>query len=342
MAIMRLALACSVAGTLTALALVPQAAHANSCIPTVGQMIPEDGQPMAANARALAEGDCGIDTTGWVVDVDGDPSDLKVNAAEFPGSFTTIWVEPPPESGSVVEIFGCIEGCVGDDPEYDLTRIYDIQDDDLSAPEAPSLYDLSFEDEIVEQWNWDSDDPEPELVAVRHWTLRYMRPSFAQPLVWEIEIGPAGSTTDMARIMLDNAESLVVDRYVADAGEQVCATVRAYDLANNISEDSVVCVQVGDDQDLPEVPGSGDGGSSGDGGGTDGGGGTDDGDDTGDDSDDDTNGGGGGGDGGGDGGAGLDDDEASGCGCTASGDSPVGLSALLGLMMLGLRRRSRR
>lgn len=312
----RSSLACSLIGALCALTLAPQTAEAVGCASIVKALVPLDGETLPVNAQPLAAGECSIGLDSWEVIVDGEPGILESRDPGFAGVFASLEIEPAPAEGSIVEIRACSQGCGGVEQEYDLSRTYTVTDEDPDAPSAPSLLELDFADEIIIEF--DLDDEEEVMVPVRRWTVRFDPPALDEPVVWEVEVGPSGGPTDAARIMEDGDEFIVVTRYKADAGHEVCATARAHDLAGNVSADSMICQLVGEDETLPDVPGddsntgepttgeptTGDNVSGPD--------------------------------------VANDDLDASGCACTAGQGSPVGTGALLGLVVLGLRRRWRR
>ena len=323
---MRWTSACSLLGSLVAVvALAPRAAQANSCLPTVGPLAPADGAELAVNARPLATADCGGDLSGWEVEIDGEPGALLLQAPGYGyGILTSIGIDPAPAEGARVEIWGCSEGCWDPSVERDVMRSYVMGAEDISPPARPELVGLEFEDEIITQWDFETG--RDELVAVRRWTVRFEPPADESPVAWEVEVGPSRSSvaSKTARIMGELDDQIVLLRFDDDAGQEVCAVARAMDLAGNASAIGQVCVQVGEDQTLPEVPGGGDDGDAEDPTDT----GADDGSEDGGSTDD------------------LDLDEAATLdetrrGCSIAGGRGLGGAGawMLALLVLGMRRR---
>ncbi len=324
-------LAYSVLASVCALTLVPRAAEATSCGPSIEQLVPLDAELLPVTAKPHGAYSCDWDFTGWEVDVDGEPAELMYEDPGIGYGVMSMAIVPAPAEGAMVDIRGCMYGCWEEEPEFDVLRSYMVTGEDDEAPPTPGLLELGFSDEIVTQHDFGTD--EEEMVAVRHWNVHFDAPVLDEPAIWVVTVGPGTGDSETAQIMEDGDQNIVINRYVSNAGEEVCATARAHDLSGNISEDTVICVEVGENQELPPVPGSGDGGS--DSGGDESG---DDGDESGGDGSGDS-----GSDSGGDGGLdGGDIDDASGCSCTAGDSNPLGLGALLGVFALGLRRRRRR
>jgi len=327
-------LAYSVLSSVCALTLLPRAAEATSCGPSIEQLVPLDAELLPVTAKAHATFECDWDLTGWQVDIDGEPAELVYEDPGIGYGIMSMAIVPAPIEGSMVDIRGCMYGCWDEEPEFDVLRGYMVTGEDAEAPATPGLLDLGFSDEIINEYDFDTDTE--EMVAVRRWNVHFDAPVLDEPVVWVLTVGPGADVTGRARIMEDGDQDLVITRRVSNAGEEVCATARAHDLSGNISEDVVICMEVGEDQELPPVPGDGEDS-----------GGSDSGDESGDGTGDGTGDGSSGGDDGingtesGDGGL---DDDASGCSCTAGDDggNPLGLGALLGVFALGLRRRRRR
>jgi len=331
---MRFSLACSLVVSLGAITLTSSPAQASSCGPFLEQLVPLDAELLPVSAMPHAIDGCGPDLHRWEVDVDGEPGELEVVEAVVGGyGIFALSISPVPEESSMVEIRGCASGCWEDEPEFDVLRSYMVTGPDATAPAPAELLAMDHTDEVIETTDFDTGETRTE--AVRRWTLDFEAPDLSEPVIWEVLVGPSeggsseAATTAVARIMEDGVTQWVVTRTVADAGEEVCATVRAHDLSGNVSEDRQLCMSVDEDDTLPPIPGEGGSESGGDeSGGSDETGGNETGD------------GSGGSDGSGDEGAtgGLDVDD-TGCSCTAGGGSPVGLGGLLGLVVLGLRRR---
>lgn len=327
---MRWSLACSLIASVACLStLAPQTARATSCGPYLDSLVPTDGDPLPVTALPTGLAICGADMTGWEVDIDGEPATVtQVDPGFGDGWLAAVGIEPAPTEGAMVELRGCSYGCYEAEPEFDILRSYQVTGEDVEAPEPAPLLELVFADEIIDQYDFETEMD--EQVAVRRWTLRFEPTVLEEPEIWIVEVGPGGGAgTRAVQVMEDGDEFVVVTRYVADAGQEVCATVSAYDLSGNAAQEAQVCVEVGEEQTLPDVPGepdddggSGDGDGSSDGGS---GGSTGDADGSGDD--------------GSSGGDSSALDEGQGCSCSAGDRSPIGWSALLGLVVLGLRRR---
>ncbi|MEX1362082.1 MAG: hypothetical protein AB1Z98_03100 [Nannocystaceae bacterium] len=326
---MRRSFVCSLLGSFVcALVLAPRSASATSCAPSIVQVVPADAEVLPVNSRPLGAVSCGGDLSGWEVDIDGQPGAVFVQDPGFGyGMLSSIGIAPAPQPGAMVVLRGCSEGCWSDETERDVLRTYTVGAADFTAPAAPALLELRFADEIVSQYDWQTD--QEHRVAVRHWTLAFEPPGLPEPVAWEIEVGPGGSaaSSKTALIVGPRDEAVVVTRYESDAGEQVCGRARALDLAGNASVVTEVCVQLGEDQTLPDVPGSdddepeGETGTGGDEGG---------GDDV-----------AGGDDSSGEGGVAQGDRTAGGCSVARGGRGQGGAAALLGLVVLGLGRRRR-
>lgn len=332
---MRRSLACSLLGSLVcALALAPRSASATSCAPSIAQVVPGDAEVLPVNSRPLGAVSCGGDLSGWEVDIDGEPGAVFVQDPGFGyGMLSSIGIAPAPVPGETVALRGCSQGCWDDEAERDVLRTYTVGAADFTAPVAPVLLELRFEDEIVSQYDWQTE--QEHRFAVRHWTLAFEPPGLQEPVAWEVEVGPGGSdaSSKTALIVGPRDEAVVVTRDQADAGERVCGRARALDLAGNASVVTEVCVEVGLDQPLPDVPGADDGGEPGQAGTSGDEGGEGDDDEEGEDSS-------------GDGSSGGDveqvDGTAGGCSVARGGGGWGGAAALLGLVVLGLGRRRHR
>lgn len=306
------------------LALAPRAAEATSCLPTIDALAPADGEVLPVDARPLASSSCGVDLSGWQVTVDGEPGALFVQSPDFGyGMLSSIGIAPAPSEGAVVELVGCSQGC-WDGADEDIVRSYVVGASDRDAPEAPVLLDLTHTDEIITQLDWATGEEIP--LAVRRWSLSFEPPVLDEPVAWEIEVGPRTTShpSRTARIMEDTDDLVVLTRTESDAGLEVCAVARAVDLAGNASAVRELCVEVGEGELLPEVPGGeveDDG--AGDGGEDDGADGDDGTEEIPEDEDE---------------GAALDD-VGGGCSIGGPGGSGWRASALLGLLLVGLRRR---
>ena len=154
-------------------------------------------------------------------------------------------LDPAPAVGATVTLVRCgygEEACdpdtVSPDARWDLT----VVEAAAEGPSAPTVGDVGYE--LVEYDNCG------ETVKARDWTID-VTPDDAEPRVHEILIGPAGE--ESRRFVFtasDEPLEYTIRRKEEDAGKNVCATVRSYDMAGNQSSEASSCYELGQRETL--------------------------------------------------------------------------------------------
>lgn len=234
--------------------VAPSAAQACSCFPSVDIDWPVDGATTPANGRLLMRSFCGGDPQHFNVIVDGDEASLRLDDAMSGGTGLEAYrIEPQPQPGATVEISGCPEeGCLGftDDTQLSFT----VGAADLQAPSAPGLGPLSFELEDVELF--DCGELDQEIQRARDWEvdIEASADAMGQALLYVVSLGPegGGEPTTAQKLALDGSQDItaIVRRFEEDAGSNVCAEVRTFDMAGNEAEPVEVCRNLEQDDTL--------------------------------------------------------------------------------------------
>lgn len=225
--------------------LTPSVAHACSCFNEETLRWPLGGELAQNEAILLENQGCGTSLgVGPVQEhaafVDGQQVEL-VPVAGRPG-YT---LDPVPEVGTTVTLARCgfEQECdldtVSDDARWELT-IVDAVD---GGPSAPSLGELDYD--LTE-----FDDCGFGTIKARDWTIA-VTPDDDEPRLVEILVGPAGDESRRFVFTTSTASlGVTIRRTEEDAGKNVCATVRSYDMAGNQSTEASSCYELGQRETL--------------------------------------------------------------------------------------------
>ena len=228
-------------------------AEACTCIPTLEVDWPADGEVIPRNARILlsAHG-CWSGSPGDLdVTVDGMPVQLVRDAdMSVGGDISAYSIDPMPPEGATVEISGCpAEGCIAG-PTVSLSLTVGPMDG--QAPAAPELRDLSHRVEGHESFDCGELDDVVEPVRNWSWTMTPADDAADEVRVYVVDVGPVDAPQSENILARSQSEAMevLVRRFAEDAGEEVCAVVRAYDPSGLASEPVQLCETLAEDDTL--------------------------------------------------------------------------------------------
>ena len=250
----RIALLGGLGAALAALA-IPDTARACSCEPWVDIQAPLDGSTHPSNGLLVIDAQCGGDPATLKVFVDGQPASLLPEHNRMVGLGYEI--SPEPEPGAVVEIIGCPGyascdearevGGVNDEDELPFGAVemsFTVGERDETAPVAPVMGGLDYVLEDVEEFCSYEGGTRP----AREWSFT-LDGQTDEPVLYHVTLGPAGSDdpTRTRRVVLDGDDDLelTLRRFAEDAGHEVCATVRTFDLTGNEADSVSTCAELG-------------------------------------------------------------------------------------------------
>lgn len=235
-------------------------ARACTCIPTLEVDWPADGGVLPRNGRILlsAHG-CGAGVGGDLdVLVDGVPAQLVRDAAMSVGGDVSAYsLDPMPAEGATVELSGCpSEGCFGT-PAVSMTLT--VGPSDEQAPAAPELGELAHRVEDYESFDCGELDDTVEPVRNWSWTMTPAADASDEVRVYVVDVGPVDGAQSENILARNHTEAMdvLVRRFTEDAGEEVCAVVRAYDTAGLASEPVQLCEVLDDEDTLVPAEGCG-------------------------------------------------------------------------------------
>lgn len=207
-----------------------QPARACTCVPTVWIEWPTGGSVMAANDLLLVRSSCDGELDELQVTLNGQPASL-VASDRLLGQGVAISPEPSP--GTTVRIENA-------DGEVELEVVVGGRDE--VAPAAPEL--LALDHVLVPEAYQGSDcASSPEPVPARDWTLELEGQAADEDLLYHVTLGPEGSDGEVRTAVATGMEEVLVTlrRFEEDAGKNVCATVRTFDMAGNEGEEVQTC-----------------------------------------------------------------------------------------------------
>lgn len=225
--------------------LTPAVANACSCFNEEVLLWPQGGELADNQAILLENQGCGTHLGSGPAQehaafVDG----LKVDLVPIEGrpGYT---LDPMPEVGTTVTIARC-----GYEPECELDMVaadarwdLTIVDAASDGPAKPDIGELDYE--LAE-----FDDCGFGTIKARDWTIE-VTPDDGEPRLHEIKIGPEGEeTTRFVFTRSDEQLEYTLRRTEEDAGKNVCATVRTYDMAGNESSAASSCYELGQRETL--------------------------------------------------------------------------------------------
>ncbi|MCA9709446.1 MAG: hypothetical protein KDK70_26635 [Myxococcales bacterium] len=232
-------------------AAAPRVAAACSCEPTLRVQAPQDGDTLPSNGLLLIEAECGGDPGAFEVYVDGEQARLVYEPHRMLGLGYRI--DPEPEPGAEVQLFGCpgFSDCDEARAEYGaeselpygwIELSFTVGERDATAPAPPALQGLDYVVDEVEDFCGLDPDPRP----AREWSLT-IDGRADEPVLYHVSVGPAGDEPTRTRqLALDGDADLeiVLRRFAEDAGHDVCATVRTFDLTGNEADAVATCTEL--------------------------------------------------------------------------------------------------
>lgn len=254
----RLALLGAVGAALGAWAL-PAPADACSCAPWLEVRAPAEDGVLPSNGLLVIDAECGAQATDLEVYVDGQRAHLVPDNQRMLGLGHEIL--PAPEPGAVVEVIGCpgFASCdeardeardggepVDDDapPFGSIALAFTVGDHDQTAPTPPALGGLDYLLADVEE----PCSFEGTTRPAREWSVP-IDGRADEPVLYHVSVGPTdgGEPTRTRRMVLEGEEDLELTllRFAEDAGHDVCATVRTFDLTGNEADPVRTCTQLG-------------------------------------------------------------------------------------------------
>ena len=225
---------------------LPATASACSCFYYGSLVWPQDGGTLPANGSLVFSASCSAtffaDATTFEAWVDGQPATL---VADDPSVMTGVGfkLDPAPAPGATVELSNCgpEPDCADEaDPESGLQFVtFTVGEPDTTPPAAPLLAPIDYE--IVEVPLECGENPTP----ARDWSVRIDGDGPAdEPRVYIVDLAPEDDddpTVAHTFAMGGDTVDLVIQRLTEDAGEEVCATVRTFDLAGNEADPVSSC-----------------------------------------------------------------------------------------------------
>ncbi|MEM9463459.1 MAG: hypothetical protein AAGF11_55475, partial [Myxococcota bacterium] len=249
----RFALVAGVAGVGSMSFAKPARAEVCDCAPSLQVRAPADEGVLPDNGLVVIEAECGADPTDLEVYVDGQRAHLVPERGRMVGTGHRIL--PEPEEGAFVEIYGCAHPSGdgdenADEDDCDPTPApADLLDDDATSPgRIEWTFTVGERDEIaplppvlggldyLRADITDGCDLEDTPRAAREWSLP-VDGQADEPVLYPVSVGPAGARepTRTRRVVLEGDADLELTllRFTEDAGHDVCATVRTFDLTGN-------------------------------------------------------------------------------------------------------------
>lgn len=243
----------------------PARADVCDCAPSLQVQAPADQGVLPDNGLVVIEAECGADPTDLAVYVDGQRAQLVPERGRMIGAGHRIL--PEPEVGAFVEIYGCAHPSEdgdrdGDQDDCDPTPApADLVDGDPPSPEwIEWTFTVGERDQIaplppvlggldyLRADITDGCDLEDTPRAAREWSLP-VNGQADEPVLYHVSVGPAGASepTRTRRVVLEGDADLELTllRFAEDAGHDVCATVRTFDLTGNEADPVQACTQLG-------------------------------------------------------------------------------------------------
>ncbi len=256
--IRRLALVGGIVSALLAGA-APAVAHACDCAPWLDVKAPADEAVHPSNGLLIIESSCGGAPEDLEVRVDGREAMLVVEHHRMVGAGYRIIPEPDP--GAVVELRGCpgfascdeadeVWGTASDEelPWGAIDMSFTVGEPDTVAPRPPTMEALDYQVEDYEDFCFGN-----EAGTARQWSIE-IDGQADEPVLYHVSLGPEGSDdpTRTRKVVLESEADLelTLRRFQEDAGRDVCATVRTFDLTGNEADPVRSCVELARNETL--------------------------------------------------------------------------------------------
>ncbi|MBL4687568.1 MAG: hypothetical protein JKY37_23435 [Nannocystaceae bacterium] len=237
----------------TVLALTtPSVAQACSCGAVAALLWPADGVTVPPNTLVVAESDCerllafGHQLSVWV---DGVEAALVDSSADGASHSHGLVIEPTPVEGAEVQVSNCGTQQQCAESTWPLARwvSFTIGAADNVPPVVPSVSSLAYD--LVTAPLECGENPTP----ARDWSVGIE--GSAEPLLYEVSVGPQGEEPSVRVAYVEAGDEdleIVVRRLAEDAGSDVCATVRVFDMAGNEAESASSCHELAQDETLKD------------------------------------------------------------------------------------------
>jgi len=230
---------------LAALALTawvaPSTARACSCYATVDLAWPTENAEFPANGLIVLDSFCGGSLDDVTVWVDGVEASLVSDPDRMGGHGLTI--VPEPAVGALVEL-EFVDPEFGGKPGEGLQYSFEVGARDDLGPAAPTLGELDY---VIEEVEGGSCGP-IETSSARDWSLSIDGQAEEETVVYLVTLGPEGDDgLGTTRRLVGGQEDLelTIRRFEEDAGSNVCARVRTFDMAGNEAPIVSTCQELG-------------------------------------------------------------------------------------------------